>query len=41
MFKSQLADLRKRLDSVTATELTNFNRMLKEKNIATVISSGQ
>jgi hypothetical protein len=41
IFKSQLADLRKRLDTVTATELSNFNRMLKEKNIATVISSGQ
>jgi hypothetical protein len=41
MFKSQLAGLRKRLDGVMATDLSNFNRMLKEKNISTVIGGGQ
>jgi photosystem II stability/assembly factor-like uncharacterized protein len=41
MFKAQLADLRKRLDGVLGTDLGNFNRMLKEKNIATVIGGGQ
>ncbi len=41
MFKAQLADLHKRLDGVMATDLSNFNRMLKEKNISTVISGGQ
>ena len=41
MFKAQLADLRKRLDGVLGTDLGNFNRMLKEKNIATVIGDGQ
>src|SRR5436190_19228167 len=41
MFKAQLADLRKRLDGVVGADLGGFNRMLKEKNIATVISGGQ
>ena len=41
MFESQLADLRKRLDGVMATDLNNFNRMLKEKNIGNVIAGGQ
>jgi len=41
MFKARLADLRKRLDGVMGTDLGNFNRMLKEKNIATIISGGQ
>jgi hypothetical protein len=38
MFKTQLADLRKRLDAVVGTDLTNFNRMLREKNISSTIS---
>ena len=38
MFKAQLADLRKRLDGVVGADLNNFNRMLKEKNIGTVIA---
>ena len=37
MFDSQLADLRKRLDAVVGTDLANFNRMLREKNIGNVI----
>src|SRR5262249_5343148 len=41
MFKSQLADLRKRLDGVMATDLTSFNRMLKDRNIGNVITGGQ
>ncbi len=41
MFKTQLADLRKRLDGVVGTDLSNFNRMLREKNIGNVIASGQ
>jgi len=41
MFKTQLANLRKQLDTVASSDLSNFNRMLKEKNIGTVISSGQ
>ena len=43
MFKTQLADLRKRLDGVVSGDLGNFNRMLREKNIGNVIagSSGQ
>ena len=41
MFKAQLADLRKRLDGVVGADLGGFNRMLKEKNIAIVISGGQ
>ncbi len=41
MFESQLADLRKRLDAVVSTDLANFNRMLREKNIGNVIASGQ
>ena len=41
MFELQLADLRKRLDSVVSTDLGNFNRMLREKNIGNVIATGQ
>jgi photosystem II stability/assembly factor-like uncharacterized protein len=41
MFKAQLADLRKRLDAVVTTDLGNFNRMLRDRNIENVISSGQ
>jgi photosystem II stability/assembly factor-like uncharacterized protein len=41
MFKAQLADLRKRLDAVMTTDLGNFNRMLRDRNIGNVISSGQ
>lgn len=41
MFKAQLADLRKRLDAVMTTELGNFNRLLRERNIGNVISSSQ
>jgi len=41
MFKAKLTDLRKRLDAVTANDLSNFNKMLQEKNIGSVISGGQ
>ena len=41
MFKAQLADLRKRLDGVVSTDLGNFNRMLRDKNIGNVIAAGQ
>ncbi|HEV2835063.1 MAG TPA: hypothetical protein VGW58_07090, partial [Pyrinomonadaceae bacterium] len=41
MFKSQLASLRRRLDDAVNTDLANFNRMLREKNIGNVIASGQ
>jgi hypothetical protein len=41
MFKAQLAALRKRLDDVVGTDLGNFNRMLREKNIGNVIATGQ
>jgi hypothetical protein len=41
MFKAQLASLRKRLDDIVATDLGNFNRMLREKNIGNVIATGQ
>ncbi|HYX29151.1 MAG TPA: hypothetical protein VE863_11335, partial [Pyrinomonadaceae bacterium] len=41
MFKAQLADLRKRLDAVTATDVSNFNKMLKDKNVSLTIGSGQ
>ena len=41
MFKAKLADLRKRLDDVVSSDLSNFNRMLREKNITTVIASTQ
>ena len=41
MFKAQLASLRKRLDDAVATDLGNFNRMLREKNIGNVIATGQ
>jgi len=40
-FKMQLADLRKRLDAVMTTDLGNFNRMLRDRNIGNVISSSQ
>ena len=38
MFKAQLVTLRKRLDDVVSTDLSNFNRMLREKNIGNVIA---
>jgi hypothetical protein len=38
MFKAQLATLRKRLDDAVGTDLGNFNKMLREKNIGNVIS---
>jgi len=41
MFKAQLASLRKRLDDVVGTDLGNFNRMLREKNIGNVIGTSQ
>ena len=41
MFKAQLASLRKRLDDAVGTDLGNFNRMLREKNIGNVIATGQ
>ncbi len=41
MFKAQLADLRKRLDQVVSSDLPNFNRMLRDKNIGNVIAAGQ
>jgi hypothetical protein len=39
MFKMQLTSLRKRLDDAVNTDLANFNRMLREKNIGNVIAS--
>ena len=39
MFEAQLASLRKRLDEVISTDLANFNRMLRDKNIGNVITS--
>jgi photosystem II stability/assembly factor-like uncharacterized protein len=41
MYKARLADLHKRLDAVTGTDLSNFNKMLKDKNVSTVIGGGQ
>ena len=41
MFESQLADLRKRLDGVVSTDVANFNRMLRDKNVGNVIATGQ
>lgn len=41
MFKTQIASLRRRLDDVMNTDLANFNRMLREKNVGNVIVSGQ
>jgi photosystem II stability/assembly factor-like uncharacterized protein len=41
MFESQLAALRKQLEGVISTDLGNFNRMLRDKNIGNVIASGQ
>jgi len=41
MYKTRLAALRKQLDPVIATDLANFNKMLKDKNVSTVISAGQ
>jgi photosystem II stability/assembly factor-like uncharacterized protein len=38
MFESQLASLRKRLDDAVNTDLANFNRMLREKNVGNVIA---
>jgi photosystem II stability/assembly factor-like uncharacterized protein len=40
MFEAQLSSLRKRLDDVIATDLENFNRMLRDKNIGNVIAAG-
>ena len=40
ILKTQLASLRKRLDDAVGTDLGNFNRMLREKNIGNVIASG-
>src|SRR6185436_20211192 len=39
MFKSQMTDLRRRLDAVIGTDLANLNRMLREKNVGNVIAS--
>ncbi|HVS20636.1 MAG TPA: hypothetical protein VHD88_02245, partial [Pyrinomonadaceae bacterium] len=41
MFEAQLSNLRKRLDDVVGTDLGNFNRMLRDKNIGNVIAAGQ
>ncbi len=41
MYKARLADLRKRLDAIMATDLGTFNKMLKNKNVSTVIGTGQ
>jgi hypothetical protein len=41
MFKAQLADLRKRLDGVVTTDLSNFNRMLRERNIGNIVPPAQ
>ena len=38
MFEAQLADLRKRLDAVVSTDVTAFNRMLRDKNMGNVIA---
>ena len=38
VFKGQLVDLRRRLDGVVGTDLANFNRMLREKNVGNVIA---
>ena len=40
-FKSRLTDLRRRLDAVIGTDLSNFNRLLREKNIGNIIASEQ
>jgi hypothetical protein len=39
MFESQLSGLRKRLDDVVSSDVANFNRLLREKNIGNVIAS--
>lgn len=39
MFKAQLAIWRARLADIVGTELANFNRMLREKNIPNVITT--
>jgi hypothetical protein len=39
MFEGQLVTLRRRLDDVMTTDLANFNRMLRDKNIGNVITS--
>ena len=41
MFESQLSVLRKRLDDLVSSDLANFNRMLRDKNIGNVIATGQ
>ena len=41
MFKAQLADLRKRLEAVMTTDLGNFNRMLRERNIGNIVPPAQ
>ena len=38
MFEAQLSSLRKRLDDVVSTDLGNFNRMLREKNVGNVVA---
>jgi hypothetical protein len=39
MFKTQLVSLRKRLDDAVNTDLANFNRMLREKNVGNLIAN--
>lgn len=41
MFKAQLATLRKRLDDVVSSDVGGFNRLLREKNISNIITTGQ
>jgi photosystem II stability/assembly factor-like uncharacterized protein len=41
MFEAQLTSLRRRLDDAVNTDLANFNRMLRDKNIPNVIGAGQ
>jgi len=38
---AKATDLRKRLDAVMTTDLGNFNRMLRERNIGNVVPPGQ
>ncbi len=38
-FEAQLSGLRKRLDDVVNTDLGNFNRMLREKNIGSIVAA--
>jgi photosystem II stability/assembly factor-like uncharacterized protein len=41
MFKAQLATLRKRLDDVVSSDVGGFNRLLREKNISNIVTTGQ